>query len=57
MKFSKKDPELMDLFVYFKAYRACIRAKVSTIELVQHPEDIKVKKKVKACRFILFLLD
>jgi len=47
MKLSKKDPELMDLFTYFKAYRACIRAKVSTIELIQHPEDAKIKKKVK----------
>jgi uncharacterized protein len=35
------------LFTYFKAYRACIRAKVSTIELSQHPGDKEIKKKVK----------
>jgi len=35
------------LFTYFKAYRACIRAKVATIELSQHPEDILIKKKVE----------
>ncbi len=35
------------LFTYFKAYRACIRAKVTTIELSQHPGDKKIKKKVK----------
>lgn len=47
MKLSKKDPELKDLFLYFKAYRACIRAKISTIELLQHPKDKMVKRKVK----------
>lgn len=47
MKLSRKDPELMDLFTYFKAYRACIRAKVAAIELVQHPEDKKIAEKVK----------
>jgi len=47
MKLSKKDPELKDLFLYFKAYRACIRAKISTIELLQHPEEKAVKRKVK----------
>lgn len=35
------------LFTYFKAYRACIRAKVHTIELSQHPSDRKIKKKAK----------
>lgn len=35
------------LFTYFKAYRACIRAKVSTIELSQHPNVKSLKKKVK----------
>ena len=35
------------LFTYFKAYRACIRAKVTTIELSQHTEDKQIKKKVK----------
>jgi len=35
------------LFTYFKAYRSCIRAKVSTIELSQHPKDNAIKNKVK----------
>lgn len=35
------------LFTYFKAYRACIRAKVSTIELSQHPKDKSLIKKTK----------
>ncbi|MGN6646291.1 MAG: hypothetical protein ACTHJT_07160 [Cytophaga sp.] len=35
------------LFTYFKAYRACIRAKVNTIELSQHPGNKEIKKKVK----------
>jgi len=43
-RFGKKEKLL---FTYFKAYRACIRAKVTTIELSQHPEDIQLKKKAK----------
>lgn len=35
------------LFTYFKAYRACIRAKVSIIELSQQPKDKVLIKKVK----------
>jgi len=35
------------LFTYFKAYRACIRAKVNTIELSQHPKDKALKNKTK----------
>ncbi len=35
------------LFTYFKAYRACIRAKVHTIELSQHPSDMRIKNNAK----------
>jgi aminoglycoside phosphotransferase family enzyme len=35
------------LFTYFKAYRACIRAKVHTIEMSQHSSSTQIKEKVK----------
>jgi uncharacterized protein len=35
------------LFIYFKAYRACIRAKVAAIALSQHPTDKTAVKEVK----------
>ena len=35
------------LFIYFKAYRACIRAKVSAIALAQHPDDVSLQSDVK----------
>ena len=35
------------LFTYFKASRACIRAKVAAMDMSEHPEDTSIQEEVK----------
>lgn len=56
-EFSKIQWTLSDnaLFLYYKAFRACIRAKVNALAWLEHPEDTALEKEV--IRYVELMAD